>query len=458
MFKWINWRRSKPETLQQRGFSALSFGLFGNRDDPQWFQKGGGIPSMDEARSHAAVYSCVNILSQEIGKLRIRVYREEKDGSRTPLDSGQVSTVLQKPNQYQTRSDFFLNMMSNLLYNGNAYAVAERDTNGRIIGLHPRPVNTTEPWIIPETGEIFYSMIKIDLDDALFQKAPENFLVPARDMLHLKLDTPGHPLVGVTPLTGCYYAVNQGINIQQNSTSFFKNMSRPSGILTTPNKLGDATAARLKESFGSRNSTENAGKVPVLDNGLTWESMTLSAADSQMIEQYNMSVSDIAMVYRVPLYMLGDLTKTTYTNVEQMQKGFQAGSLGFYTEHIEAALDGFFRLPANQFIEFDLDHATIRTEFKNRMEGFSRAITGGVMKINEARRKEGLSPVEGGDEIYLQRQNWPLDLLGADGVQDLKEVTTEGNPPTDPVEPDDDEKAFEDLEKAYSLLESGHTT
>lgn len=401
---------SEPE---EKGWSGFSFDRFNSgRMDPQWFQKGINPPTHDEAMTHAAVASCVTILSQDVARLRIEHYSKNKDGSREILASA-VAAVLRRPNHYQTRSDFFLNLMSSVLLTGNAYAIAERNAQGTVIALHPRASSEVMPWVVPDTGEIMYSIMKTDLDTMSVLNHPEA-MVPARNVLHIKVYAPAHPLIGVTPLTGCQYAVPQGIAIQRDSTSFFSRMSRPSGVLTTPNKMGAENAQRLKKMWESGLSDNFAGKTAILDNGLEWKPLTMTAADSQLIEQYNMTVQDIAMVYRVPLYMLGDLTKATFNNVEALQKAFQAGPLGFYTEHIEAALDKFFGFAPKEYVEFDMERGIIRTEFETRMNALTKGIQGGLMTINEGRALENRKPVEGGDQTFLQRQNWPIDKLGDD--------------------------------------------
>jgi len=418
----------------------LNFGGgFQDRFDPQFFQKGGSIPTNSEAKAHAAVYACVAILSQEVARLRIKIFQTQDDSSRRELPSSAASLVLRRPNHYQTRSDFFQYMMDNLLLSGNAYAYAERSESGRIIKLHPRPSSSVMPWVVPGTGDIFYSVLKQDLDNKLVQKFPEQFLIPARDILHIKIGANAHPLIGETPLTGLQYAIPQGIAIQRDSTSFFSRMSRPSGVLVTPNELDASAAERLKKSWESGMSDNFQGRTAVLDNGMTWQPLTMTAADSELISQYKMTVEDIAMVYRIPLYMLGDLTKATYKNVESMQKGFQAGSLGFYTEHIEASIDQFFDLDGKTYSEFDMERGIVRTEFESRMSGLTKAIQGGVMTINEARKTESRGPVEGGDSTFLQRQNWPIDMLGADAEKELN--TADPADPSSTGDDDDGDKA-----------------
>lgn len=449
---WFSRKKRADKEKATVGMLGISDFFPSIRSEPNWFQKGGKVPTTAAAKAHAAVYACVTILSQEVSRLRINHFLTKEDGSRESLTGSAVTRVLRNPNHYQTRSDFFLFLMEQLLLTGNTYAYAERNDVGTVMKLHPRPSNEVEPWVVPETGDIFYSLQSRDLDKDMVQEFPEKFLVPARDVLHIKLTASGHPLVGETPLVGMAYAVPQGINIQRDSTSFFGRMSRPSGVLKTPNKIGAPAAMRLKEMWEKGLADNFSGRTAILDNGLEWQPLTMSAADAQLIEQYNMTVQDIAMVYRVPLYMLGDLTKATFNNVETLQKAFQAGSLGFYTEHIEAALDKFFGLDQKSYVEFDMERGIVRTELEARMSAYAKGVQGGLLTINEARALDNRPPVPGGDDVFLQRQNWPIDLLGADAAKELSDAI----PQADTEETNGEEMNFSDsVIKQFKLIQGG---
>lgn len=347
------------------------------------------------------VFACVQILAQEVAKLPIYHYQINPDGSKTKLTNTAASRVLRKPNHYQTRSDFFMSLMQALLYDGNGYSIARRNDRREIDALYPVNPNALYPHIDPVSGEVIYRLGETSRE--LLTPLDAGQAVPMRNVLHLRVFTPKHPLCGETPITAACASVALGSSIEANGASFFKNQARPSGLLKVPGKLGKEARNRIKEAWKEAHSQENQGEIGVLSDGAEWQQITMSAQDADLVNTHKMTVEDVARVFRVPLFMLGDMEKTTFNNVESLTRIFYAGALSFYLEHIESALDAIFTLPANQIIQFDFE-ANLRTNFKERIEGLTAGTTGGLFKINEARAKEGLAGVEGGENVFIQQQ------------------------------------------------------
>lgn len=393
---------------------APSSGTYFNfRNLPNWWQLGFDYNSRHSAMASTAVYACINILSQEISRLHIRHYRQNEDGSRDTLTSTSAAQRMRRPNGYQTRSDWLMYMMQALLLDGNAYSVVTRDRRGAVSALHPQWPRSVQPYVVTDTGEVFYQLQQHHQD---LSQLDEGIWVPQRDMLHIRLFTNESPVCGQTPLQACAFSISGGLEIQKQSSSFFGNMSRPGGILRSPKPLGQEAAIRLKQQWEEGLSGNFVGKTAVLDNDIDWKPLQINAVDSELLGQYKLSVEDIAMVYRVPLYLLGKSDKMSFNSIEQMQKSFIASGIGFYLEHFESALDILFDVPPNEMLEFDIERGLLRPELETRMSAYAKALQGGIYAPNEVRRKENLGPVEGGDEVYMQRQNWPLEALGSDAV------------------------------------------
>ena len=383
---------------------------------PNWFQLGQSKPDSNAAIRSSGVFACVSTLAQEIARLRVSHYSDPQLLGRVEMYQSHTTRLLVKPNSYQTRSDFFLSIMYSLLMNGNAYCLATRDARGRVVNLTPLNPKAVQPFVVPGTDEIYYSMSQLDIDP-ISNFDPETF-IPQRNMLHIRLFTPTHPLIGISPLTACMTSVAHGMSIQSESTRFFDNEAKPSGILRTPKPLTPVQAQRLRDAWSSGTSGVNAGKVPVLDNDLQFQQMSLSAHDAQLIEQYSMTKKDIAIVYRVPLYMVGE-GENQFKTAEASQRDFVTRSLGFYIEHIEASLDSFFGFNGRtESIEFDVERGIMRPEYNERIEGLAKGVQGGIFTPNEARKSERLKAVDGGDKAYMQRQNVPLNMLGVDVMSD----------------------------------------
>lgn len=388
----------------------------------------------------SAVYACIAIIAGDLAKLPPRVRRRKEDGSKIDAPNHPAGNVLFYPNKYQTRVDFWGQFMSSALFTGNTYVFLVRDGTGVIREMHildPRRVSV----LMGEDGSIFYRIGQERLAELL-----ESDIIPARDILHHRLLTLTHPLIGLTPLYAAGVSSSTGQTIQQNSYSFFANMSRASGVLTSPGKISNDLAARLKTEWDQNFKGGSMGRTAVLGEGMKWEPLTISAADAQLIEQLRWSVEDVARCFRVPTYMLTDASKVSFKNTEQLARNYYSQTLQYHIESIEARIDQAFDLADDIYCEFDLS-ALLRMELDARMAAYQTGINAGILTINEARKMEELEPKTGGDEPLVQMQYRPLSMAG--------EPTT-AQPPPSPPEPDpelDPEPDPEDLEDEESLAD-----
>jgi HK97 family phage portal protein len=362
---------------------------------------------------NAAVESCVGAYAQVIGMLPCNHWRERRDGGRDLVKSSAAFRVMRRPNKYQSRADFFLNLIRAELLKGNGYAAALRDDNYQIESLHLIPPTSARPVVDPETREIYYGV-----GDNVFmlepgeERGPWVMAIPARDMLHIRLQTPRDPLVGETPLAAAALSIAAGNAINAHEAAFFSNMGRPSGVLETDQELTKEQTADLRERWHEQTQGGNSGGTPILTWGLKWKAAVMNSQDAQVIEAYKMTIADVARVFRVPLAVIGDLGGATYNNTETLINHWLATGLGYMLEHIELALDNLFGLPVGEYMEFDTEYL-LRTDFVARIDGITKGISGGLYSPNEGRRKVGLPDAEDGDEPRLQAQVVPLTAASA---------------------------------------------
>lgn len=385
------------------------------------------------------VYSCVQAYAQTIAQLPSKHLRERPDGSFDSLRDTVPYRVLKKPNSYQSRSDFLLNMVYCLLYDGNAYAIAIRDGRGDVIQLHLVYPRSVSPMVAD--GEVYYHM---SLNEIVGKDM--SVIAPARDVLHVKLVTPDNPLRGQTPIYAAAMAISVNNATMGHQSAFFENMSRPSGILTTDEKLDAEQTQALRDRWEEVSKGIKSGKVPILSWGIKWQSLSLNSVDSQLIEALKFSVKDIARAFRIPLPLIGEEEGASYNNVYNLLSFWKASGLGFVIEHIEQAMANFFRLPDTEKIELDTD-SLLRTDLKGRYDAITKGITGGLLAPNEGRRMEGLPAVQGGDMPRVQQQMVPLDY------EPPEPAPTPAPTPPEPTE-EPEEEAPEELpeaERAYLI-------
>ena len=387
----------------------------------------------------SAVYACIAIIAGDVAKLPPRIRQRHPNGSKTDHDNHPAARVLFYPNKYQTRVDFWGHFMSSCLFTGNTYVYLVRDERGIVSEMHildPRRVRV----LMADDGSVFYQIGQERLAELLGTD-----VIPSRDILHHRLLTLNHPLVGLTPLYAAGVSAMTGQTIQQNSYAFFANMSRASGVLTAPGKISPDLATRLKSEWDQNFRGGQMGRTAVLGEGMKWEPLTISAADAQLIEQLRWSVEDVARCFRVPTYMLTDASKVSFKNAEQLARNYYSQTLQYHIESIESRIDVAFDLKDDIYCEFDLA-ALLRMELDARMVAYREGITSGVLTINEARRMEELPPKAGGDEPLVQTQYRPLSMAG----QPMTPPPTETPPPApeedDPPEddpPEEDDEADE---------------
>jgi HK97 family phage portal protein len=397
------------------------------------------------SRHIPAVYACVMVIARSIAQCYPRHVRAKK-GTFDVVTTSAAHRVLANPNDYQTAPDFLLNLIASTLFDGEAFAIATRNDRFEVNSLHLLPRGACSPLIDPTTREIFYSVGENPL-------APggTDFLVPARDMMHLRFHTPRHPLVGESPIKSAAMAI--GINVALSSTqaAFFNNMNRPSGILSTDMQLNREQISSLRTAFDEQSKGMSSGKIPILAGGLKFQPISITSQDAQLVEAQRMSLEDICRVFGVPPPLVGDLSHSTLNNAETLIQHFMSMSLGSYLEHTERSFDRLFGLDgSSEYVELDTS-ALLRTDFAGRVDGLTKAVSQGLMTPNEARNREGLGPVEAGNNLFMQRQNTPISLLEQLAVNELSNKAPE-TPAAPPPEPPPAPEKTIDAEIAKALV------
>lgn len=317
--------------------------------------------------------------------------------------------IFREPNPYETWPVFMLNLVATMQFDGTAYAIVLRNDDGKVESLHRVPRGSCFPFVNPEDGSIFYSIGTLEMRPAY--KGPlvgADYVVPARDVMALRQYCPRHPLLGESPAAAAALALGINVALSRSQAVFFSRMSRPSGVLSSDQPLTKEQITRARENWAAQSNLMAQGGVPVLGNGMKWVPMTITSEDAQLIQAQRMSVEDIARVYRVPLPVIGDLEHATLTNVESLISFWLSTGLGSLLELVERAFDHLFGFDTvTEYTDFDVA-ALLRTDFAGRIEGLCKGIQGGLFKPDEAREKEGLPPVPGGDKVYVQQQMVPL--------------------------------------------------
>lgn len=355
--------------------------------------------------THPTVFACITLIAADIAKMRLRLVALNSDGIWTETESNSFSPVLRKPNRYQNRITFFKCWLISKLAYGNTYVLKQRDARRIVTALYVLDPNRVRV-LIAEDGGVYYELAR----DTLSQQREERILVPSSEIIHDLMHPLYHPLAGLSPIYACGLAATLGLKIQNNSAKFFENMSAPSGMLTAPGAIHDDTATRLKETFETKFSGDNIGKLVVGGDGLHFEPFTMKAVDSQLNEQWRETAKAVCSTFRVPAYKVGVEPPPSYNNIEALDRQYYNQCLQELIETIELLLDEGLELPKPYGTEFDLDDL-LRMDTATMMATLRDGVNAGLLSPNEGRKKLNYGPVDGGETPVLQQQYWPLDQL-----------------------------------------------
>ncbi len=429
-------RKRAPKAVEQ-GSSSIQFwtgapggpwqsSLFGPHDQwtgfglhEPWTGAWQGFPAPENATTtttsllaFSAVYCCVTGIASDVGKLPMDIEREDDVGIWIKVKNSPFLPVLRRPNPYQTRIQFLEQwILSKLLY-GNAYVGLERDNRGiinRMYVLNPLRVHP----LIAANGDVYYQ-----LAPDILNTIDTTIVAPASEIIHDRMECLWHPLVGVPPLYACAVTAGLGNTIQANSQLFFANASQPGGMLSSPGRISDETAKRMKAAFESRFSGRNVGRLFVAGDGLEFKPFAMTADQAQLVEQLKWSVEDVARAFHYPIYKLDSSKLPPYSgnNIQTLQMQYLSDCLQKHIEAIELLLEDAFNLPSGMHVVLDTE-VLLRMDTQTLYRTVSEGIRGQWLATNEGRAKVNLRPVKGGEYPRAQMQYVPLPALtGQDAV------------------------------------------
>ena len=352
-----------------------------------------------------AVYACVRILSETIASLPLHVYRYTEGGKAKDTEHVLYTLLHDEPNPDMTSFVFRETLMSHLLIWGNAYSQILRDRSGQVIGLYP---------LLPdqmsvhrsEKGKLYYVYNRYEEDNPNFQEKG-SIVLSQEEVLHI----PGlgfDGLIGYSPIALAKNAVGMTLACEEYGASFFGNGANPGGVLEHPGILKDP--GKVRDSWNAvYQGTRNAHKVAVLEEGMSYKQIGIPPEEAQFLETRKFQINEIARLFRIPPHMVGDLEKSSFSNIEQQSLEFVKYTLDPWVVRFEQAFKKSLLLPEEKkthFIKFNVD-GLLRGDYQSRMNGYAIGRQNGWLSTNDIRKLEELNPIpseEGGD-LYLINGN-----------------------------------------------------
>lgn len=357
------------------------------------------------AMQTTAVYACVRILAETIASLPLHTYKYTETGKEKATGHQLYNLLSDEPNPEMTSFVFRETLMSHLLLWGNAYAQIIRDGRGNVIGLYPLLPNKMTV-NRASNGEIYYIYSRYSDENPNIEGYGQVYL-QNHEVLHI----PGlgfDGLVGYSPIAMAKNAVGMSIACEEYGASFFANGANPGGVLEHPGVVKDP--ARVRDSWNSvYQGTGNAHKVAVLEEGMKFQSIGIPPEQAQFLETRKFQINEIARLFRIPPHMVGDLDKSSFSNIEQQSLEFVKYTLDPWVIRWEQAMKKALLLPGEKkdyFIKFNVD-GLLRGDYQSRMNGYSIGRQNGWLSSNDIRELENLNkiPEELGGDLYLINGN-----------------------------------------------------
>ena len=365
------------------------------------------------AMQMTAVYSCVRILSEAVASLPLQFYRyTDTGGKEKAVDHPLYFLLHDEPNPEMTSFVFRETLMTHLLLWGNAYSQIIRNGKGEIVALYP---------LMPDRmavdrdkqGRLYYEYTVYDGDDVLGRNGTDvnatgkTVRLQLTDVLHI----PGlgfDGLVGYSPISMAKNAIGLAIAAEEYGSKFYANGAAPSGVLEHPGTLKDPS--RVRESWQSTfGGSSNANKVAVLEEGMKYTPISIAPNEAQFLETRKFQIDEIARIFRVPPHMVGDLEKSSFSNIEQQSLEFVKYTLEPWVARWEQAMVRALLTPEEKkryFFKFNVD-GLLRGDYQSRMNGYATARQNGWMSANDIRELENMDriPEELGGDLYLINGN-----------------------------------------------------
>jgi HK97 family phage portal protein len=402
------------------GINILSK-IFKSRDKPKnslgsyFFGGSSSSGKMVTERSSmqmTAVYSCVRILAEAVAGLPFHLYRYNDSGGKEKALGHPLYFLLHdEPNPEMTAFAFRETLMGHLLLWGNAYAQIVRNGKGQVLGLYPLMPNKMRV-DRDQNGRIYYVYTRTQEDSKLGETG--QVYLAAKDVLHI----PGlgfDGIMGYSPIAMAKNAVGMAIACEEYGAKFFANGASPGGVLEHPGIVKDPE--RVRESWNSvYQGSGNSHKIAVLEEGMKYTPIGISPEQAQFLETRKFQINEIARIFRVPPHMVGDLEKSSFSNIEQQSLEFVKYTLDPWVIRWEQSINRQLLLSDEKgiyFSKFNVD-GLLRGDYQSRMSGYATGVQNGFMSPNDVRELENMDliPEELGGNRYLCNGNM-IDIASA---------------------------------------------
>ena len=380
---------------EKRQWDASLFNL-GLQDEGR--TSSGKVVDPSTAIQSSAVYSCVSLISDSIATMPIKTYRKSADFREPVTPPLYLNAIDGMPNPDTDLFAFVHRSINSLCLYGNSYwLITARDRNGfpsEVYNIHPDDMD-----IENKNGK------KIYIFNGKKNYTRYTSMNPSGEIVHIKNFEQGSDF-GLSPIEAGAEAIGNVLAQEEFAGTFFNNGAVLSGVIEMDSTPTEEQLRIFKQSFERKHKgSKKAHNIGILTEGSTWKPMALNHEQMQFLESRQFSKSEICGLFRVPAYLIGDLSQTTKlgSSIEEQNRVFYELTLLPYINRIESAMT--MMLPRNQFARVDVS-GLLRANIQARYQAYNLGRNAGFLSVNEIRAKEDLAPVEAeiGD-TYIQNLN-----------------------------------------------------
>lgn len=366
----------------------------------------GQMVSPAVVEGNAAAFNAIQIISEAVAMLPLLVYRKEGEDVRKAEGSHAVARLFtEAPNELQTPAEFVAMMQANCLVHGAAYAEIIRDGEGRPVAMWPIHPGQIVVERIPNTRRIRFQIS----DEVATRRLLPGEVFSIRD----RWDDPFTPR---SRLDRAREALGGAVATERFASATWRNGARLSGIVSHPEQIGPEAAKTLRETLQAvYGGADNAGKIGVLEEGMTWKEVSATPHDAELSEARKLAVLEVARIFNVPAPLLNELTNANYSNVVEMRRQFASGTVQpWLTRWEQSIMRDLFSEAGRKAhdVEFDTD-LLVRSDILTRFQAYRIGRETGVYSANDLRRFEHLNPrTDAEADSYLSPLNMQSEQKG----------------------------------------------
>ena len=383
-------------------------------------------------QDNAIVHRCVKLISDSASAVKLKVFDGEIE-----LENHELLSLLERPNPLQSGGEYFQSLYAYLMISGNSYLLrdTENDTPPReLYLLRPDRIKIkSSSSMIPD----YYCYV---VDGQTVNEYKVDQYTGQSQLKQIKLWNPLDDFYGCSPILASAYNIDQHNLAGLHNVALLKNGCTPSGMLKFEPKdetgmsatLTDDQRARLLEDLEQRfQGSNNSGRPMLLEGNFDYTQLGLNPKDMDFLELLNLSAREIALCFGVPAQLIGIPEANTYSNMETAKLALYEETVIPLLTRVESDLNEFLSplYEGDIQIKYDLTSIPAMAEkTKQVYANVTQAVQTGIMTRNEAREKLGLDEVEGGDELYIPSNLFPIGEVDSSSVEDNDmPVDSDGN-------------------------------